>query len=95
MKKLKSKVIQTFFLCIIVISVAESAIDYLLENIVLPHYAVLGTAQTVITMTAYIAVSLALLAIAAWLFSKAIGKKFEMEIRRQVNERNMLYAYYP
>lgn len=92
MKKLKGDIIRTFLLCIILLSVAESALDWLLENILLPHYAVLGTTQTAVAMTAYIMSGLALLALTIWLFSKVTGKKFEREISRQMNERNMLYA---
>lgn len=92
MKKLKGRVIRAFLCSIVLLSAAESTIDYLLEELLLPYYAVLGIAQTVITMTAYITVNLILLAVTAWLFSNVIGKGFEEEMHRQMNERNMLYA---
>lgn len=93
MRKLKKSIIWIFVLALIALSVIESFVDFLYEEIAIPYYGWIGVQEMIVTTSIYILVSISVIILITWLFSRKIGKKFETEIHRQVEERNILYAH--
>lgn len=77
MRKLKKSIIWIFVLALIALSVIESFVDFLYEEIAIPYYGWIGVQEMIVTTSIYILVSISVIILITWLFSRKIGKKFE------------------
>lgn len=91
MNKFKQQIIKYFILCTLGISVCESVKDSLFDDLLFPLY-IDNVGISSILMTIYILSSIVIFVLFAFVFYRLTNYAVEKESKRQVNERNMLYA---
>lgn len=97
MDKLKKKIIRYFLICAVGISIAESAsdiiFDLVMERVILPRLELNPNPIAVmLILFAAIAMSVAILAVGAYVFYRLVRKAVEEESQRRAAEQNILYS---
>lgn len=91
MNKFKRKIFKYFILCTFGLSIIETLIDALHEEILFP----ISESNDVIlfiTMILYIFMTFGLFFLSAYIFYRLTNKAIKVESNRQINERNMQYS---
>ena len=91
MNKVKKKIVLYFILCMFGCIVVEGIVGSILDTVMAKVETPTGTIALV-TIVAFIVLSIANIIGGAYIFSRLTGKAFEKESMRQINERNMLYS---
>jgi signal transduction histidine kinase len=91
MEQLRKSIVRKFILYSFAIAVIESVIDSIFDDAIFPNIPAHGV-QEVITMSAYIIISLLVFLLFGLLYARNISKLIKEEADRQVNDRNLLFA---
>ncbi len=91
MNKVKKKIVLYFILCMFGCIVVEGIVGSILDTVMAKVETPTG-AVALVTIVAFIVLSIANIIGGAYIFSRLTGKAFEKESMRQINERNMLYS---
>lgn len=91
MKQLKKKIIQNFFWCVILVAIIESVLNSIFDDKIIPVVKDNASMLTFVLALDFIC-SFGILLIFALIYCKLVSKKIDQETKRQLQERNLLYA---
>lgn len=96
MNKLKKLIVKYFVFCAFGISVAESVVDSIFDDLLFPmFFSRYADSKPMVLMlaAAYFIIIFSLFFLGAYIFCQLTKKTIEVESRRQVQEQNLLYSY--